>query len=486
MGKKILIYNWIQYAGDSGRGGGISVYLNNLIGKLSATDDVEITFLSSGDVYKKPIQEPFIEKQKIKTYKNVKAYRVVNSPIIAPSYLGFSNVADYYEDNKLLLLLCEFIKEKGPFDVFHINSLEGLSSSCLKVKESFPSMKLIFSIHNYHIFCPQVNLWNKERENCKDYCDGEKCINCIPCDITSDAYKRTAARRCFFESFGIAYNSNVYKILRGIRNILKSSGADSSGVVRNNTCESYAPSAEVFKKYRVTNVEYLNKYVDLCLAVSKRVCDIAVGFGVDRKKICVDYIGTKAADKQKDFCIADTEQKIFKIVYMGYQRRDKGFYFLLDALDRFAKMHETAAGSISVTLCAKSEENGIDISEQLEELRNKYFEIVLKDGYSRQEQAELLADKNLGIVPVLWEDNMPQVAIEMQSSGVPILCSDCGGASELPNSADFMFAAGDEVAFAKKLIAIYEDRDLLKNYWKHSMKPVSMDAHVKRLLEKIY
>ena len=46
-----------------------------------------------------------------------------------------------------------------------------------------------------------------------------------------------------------------------------------------------------------------------------------------------------------------------------------------------------------------------------------------------------------GVVPVLWHDNLPQVAIEMHARHIPLLTSDMGGAQELGNCPEMVFAA---------------------------------------------
>ena len=62
----------------------------------------------------------------------------------------------------------------------------------------------------------------------------------------------------------------------------------------------------------------------------------------------------------------------------------------------------------------------------------------------------------------MWEDNLPQVAMEFKAMGIPVFASNRGGASELTEKTDFRFIAGDEEDFINKLKAIYLNRILLK------------------------
>ena len=90
---------------------------------------------------------------------------------------------------------------------------------------------------------------------------------------------------------------------------------------------------------------------------------------------------------------------------------------------------------------------------------------------------------DLGIVPVIWEDNLPQVAIEYVAYGVPILCSDLGGAQELSEAKEFVFKAGDINDFQEKITNIINNRDLLKKYFDKKKKLTTMEEHINSLME---
>ena len=51
----------------------------------------------------------------------------------------------------------------------------------------------------------------------------------------------------------------------------------------------------------------------------------------------------------------------------------------------------------------------------LDELVEESAKILADPGY-RKELDDLLRDVDVGLIPVLWEDNLPQVAIEMQET----------------------------------------------------------------------
>ena len=150
-------------------------------------------------------------------------------------------------------------------------------------------------------------------------------------------------------------------------------------------------------------------------------------------------------------------------------------------------MEESLSKKIIITIAAKydNNQNKKEI-ETLQKLKSKFHDIILINGYNHQNQAQILEDQNLGIVPVLWEDNLPQVAIEQIAYGVPILCSDCGGVSELHNyNPDFTFKAGNVKEFLEKINNILKNRNLLNDYWKTVQHLTTMKEHID-FLEKIY
>lgn len=87
-------------------------------------------------------------------------------------------------------------------------------------------------------------------------------------------------------------------------------------------------------------------------------------------------------------------------------------------------------------------------------------------------------------MPVLWEDNLPRVAMEQVAFGLPVLSSDLGGASELGNrNPDFVFKAGDKGSFLYKLEMFLRNKEKLDEYWLDSMKLITMEEHLKQLKE---
>lgn len=466
--RKILIYNWLPFDNPENAGGGVNVYCKNLVRELTKTN-YDVTFLSCGYKYSPFTTTPFIKETTVSN-SVIKTFEIINSPVMAPAYTMYNRVVDYYDDTTTVSLFEKFILDQGPFDIIHFQNLEGISPKVLSLKEKFNTTKFIFSIHNYLPICPLVQLFkNHKNIICRNYENGNECTKCLCFDLNEARLYKNGVKR---------YINDIYKtnlIRKPVYLLFKTILCKRSfRKFRQLGSEFDRSTPEQFSEFRTTFVSYINKYCDTVLAVSKRVKDILISYGMDKNKIHVSYIGTKVAEKQigerrptSPFCIA----------YLGQPRIDKGFFFFIDCLK---KINKDIAQNINIVLAVK------DINEKSVRSELKSFnKVIVYNGYSHNQLQMILSPVHLGVIPVIWEDNLPQVAIEMVANGVPILCSDAGGASELCDSDIFKFKCNDNNEFISKLEMLYRDPNLLHEYWSHHNGLVTMTEHIKEL-KKFY
>lgn len=461
---KILYYNWIQFDNKDNIGGGVNIYQRNLIDYLVNNTDYEIYFLSSGWKYNPFKTQPYIKATDNIFKEKCKSFEIINSSIMAYAFFAYRNLKKYNTENESYCILKKFIDKYGPFDVIHFNNIEGISINILKIKELYPKTKIIYSVHNYQIICPLVQYFNNPKKIiCKNYQEGISCITCSTRNfnekeylIRTKDYIETTTKPTYLKFH------KIFDLILKINNILRHKHYLGS----KENC-----TAEVFKEYRQHNILMLNKYVDTILAVSERVQTIMVEHGIDKNKIFTSYIGTKFAEHEIGHSIAKKTSP-FTIAYLGYEKIDKGYFFFIDAL---SKLDKTLAEKINIVFAVGN------LQEKSIQKLNHYNKIIIHKGYTHQELPQMLKDVNLGVVPVLWEDNLPQVAIEMVACGVPILCSDFGGASELCSSELFKFKGGNEKDFTDKLQNLVNHPEILNEYWKHHKPLMTMEKHIEEL-----
>lgn len=468
---RILFYNWVPFD-EKIRGGGVTVYTRNVINALlKKFDDIEVYFLCAGAYY--DIENTQIRYERISLNYPVKckAFSIVNSPVLAPAYVEFPHVKNTFCDRELKKVFCAFLYNEGPFDVIHFQNLEGLSIDALSCKKEFPDTKFIFSLHNYYPFCPRVDLWKANTENCQNITTGEECINCMICHAPRQKLIRKMAmtydlRKEFSEDKKMKYDAMGRKIDDEYR-------AEEEKELTDSEKEELT---KYLNEYREQFVTLINENMDKVLAVSKRVYDIAFSNGINKNLLKISYIGTEIAEKAVNHYLGDGKLPL-NIIYLGYQNAEKGFFFLLEALDALPVEYSKKIGLVIAARGSNFPE------EKQKEYKNKFQDFHYQSGYSRDEITTLLSNIDLGIVPVQWEDNLPQVAIEMVACGVPVLSSDRGGASELTNCSDFVFNAGDVNSLVNKIEHFVDFPNELEKYYDNYSGLTTMDKHVNELME---
>lgn len=470
---KILLYNYIPFDDKKGRGGGVTVYLKNLINEMVKDPNIELFFLSSGcycDVY-----DTKTRYEKIENIYGLacKTFSIINSPIFAPAYLSFCDLDKVIENIDIKNVFDNFLNKYGPFDVVHFHGMEGLSMNVLECKKNHPETKFILTLHNYYPFCPQVNLWRNEKYNCKVENTGEICLECVDKYIPANKLRHKMAMTYSLLKKPSERLAEAYKFCGKQLDIYyaKYEKNDLPQEEKNRLVEP-------LKCYRKKFIEAINFNVDLVLSVSRRVYDIALKMGINEEKIKVSYIGSRVADHALGHANCGYDGEHFSLIYMGYQRTDKGYYFLAEVLN---KMPIDISKRIDITLAAKKIPNSK--YKDIEINKDKFHSFVSKDGYLSKEMPNLLKEKNLGIIPVLWEDNLPQVAIEMTAYGVPVLASDLGGASELCEDDGFIFKGGDVDDCIDKITYFVENPKALERYWAHYKGINTMKVHLNELMD---
>ena len=198
--------------------------------------------------------------------------------------------------------------------------------------------------------------------------------------------------------------------------------------------------------------------------------------GVDRRLLHTSYIGSTHAARFAETAPAarlPREDGTLEMAFLGYMRRDKGFFFLLDALEA---LPEDMAARLHLLVGARR--GPPDAMARMMALKPRLASLRHVDGYDPGRLDELLARTDLGVIPVLWEDNLPQVAIEMHSRHIPLLTSDMGGARELGRCPQMVFRAGDVADFAARLGDLLAGRVDMAAYWRGAQAPVGMSAHL--------
>jgi len=332
---------------------------------------------------------------------------------------------------------------------------EGLTLTVIDLKEKHKETKFIMGLHNYIPICPEVFYFKMpERMVCKGWDKEVKCLECIK--SKGEHIKDDLGWRIW--TTNNKRHPEEWSVAMGFNNL-------------EDEC-----SESTYVEYHSRFVDFLSK-MDYCLAVSKRVLDIFVKNGFKEDNLRVSYIGTLVANNQIRRPI-NYDHDSLKIVFLGYASLyEKGFGFLLESL---SKLESRYASKIEVRIAAIGSEK-YDYS-----VLSKFKKVTVTKGYTANDLPEILRNANLGIIPVLWEDNLPQVALEMIANGVPILSSDLGGASELCSSDLFKFRGGDSEDFISHLKYFVDHPLDVELYWSNHTGLTTMDMHMSDMKQYLF
>ncbi|WP_180170716.1 glycosyltransferase [Acinetobacter sp. YH12027] len=478
----ILLYNFVQFDDQGSPGGGVSVYLRNLVNEL-INQGHNVYFLSAGDRYDFFRKEPFL-----KFYSEGRLTRCIiyNSPFIAPSASSFHRPDIFTSNIEINSLADDLYKEIPEIDVFHFHNIEGLTFNFIEnLRNIYKKSKFIFSVHNYNLLCMQVNLWYKNEKNCLDYSLGENCLNCVKYNdislherkvkfIQTFLKERIMNKSKFYNGF-YSFLRIIFKKYRYLFNLKNNFFYDENSFNREG-------NSKKFEEFRLKNIYMCKEFFDEIICVSERTKEVLIKFGFSSENISVNYIGTKFYSNYKKTVLKGKFDDKITIGYLGYMRSDKGFDFFLDAIE---SMSIDLANKINIVVAAGYRDQ--DTLDRLETLKEKFEYLKLYNGYNHKNILNILESIDVGIIPVQWEDNLPQVAIELVSSGTPILTSDLGGASEIfSKDTKFIFKHNDVNDFYSKLEFLTSNPGNLSLFWRNQINIFSMDSHLNKLMINYY
>jgi glycosyltransferase involved in cell wall biosynthesis len=475
---RILLYNWAPAAAPVSDGGGVGLYLENVIEALTAGPH-EVFVLTSGFRYGILGSKPhFVRRRGSKP--GARFYDLVNSPVVAPSFMMFPDPTRTVDCPELVALFRAFLRRHGPFDIVHIHNVEGISLDVLQLRAEFPTTHFLLTNHNYGVICQQANLWRQDKERCTSFQDGARCHACDRFGPATDrlvidrfirwnrldrAHTRVrnlAARLCHW----------VLKLRRLFERRLPWDPAQS----RTFQGRRIGP-ADAFSVRRARAMELVNANCSAVLSVSAATERILLAHGLDPKLSRVSYIGTRHYDSTRARAPKPASGPL-RLAFLGYTRPDKGFHFLVDAIEA---MPERLEGRFSLTVAARISDPAA--VARLEGLSGRLAALTIRNGYRQEELPALLAETDLGLVLPLWDDALPQVAIEFVCHGVPILVTDRGGQQELAADPAFIFPAESRSEFWKRLERISDDRSELERFWSAPRPLRTNTEHAAELLE---
>jgi glycosyltransferase involved in cell wall biosynthesis len=97
--------------------------------------------------------------------------------------------------------------------------------------------------------------------------------------------------------------------------------------------------------------------------------------------------------------------------------------------------------------------------------------------------ANVLDGMDVLVIPSLWHENMPLVALSAQAAGCPLVASDIGGLSDVVAHGEngLLFAPGSSAQLAEVISRLLADDDLLARLSTQAVTPMDTERYVDEL-----
>lgn len=265
----------------------------------------------------------------------------------------------------------KIIRNEKP-DLIHIHMMLDVDERLYQILEKY-KIKYIVSLHDYSFLCPRIQMF-KEGANCEKV-DCKKCSECATCLERMFILKKIATKIKIDITKGKKRSPQFLKIFENYKKLLENA--------------------------------------NILLPVSKKVEEIYINNGI-KNNYQMLHIGNITANQFKEYSKKeyDREEKI-KIVFLGTFSDIKGkneFLKITKKLD-----HQ----KFSFYFLGRATEQDINI------MRNNG--IVNVGQYNQSDLKNILKEYDMGCVLSIWEDNAPQVVMELLNNNIPVIGTKMGG-----------------------------------------------------------
>lgn len=355
----------------------------------------------------------------------LKSYELLN-PLPVSLDEGIKEIDQYMKDVDKNYYI-EILKRINP-NIIHVHTLMGIHKSFFEAAKEL-KIKLIFTPHDYFGICPKLNFFFDGK-----VCDDNfQCTNCIECNK-----KALSRKKIFFlqsRLYRLIKNTRIMKIIRNIHrmNFFK----DSNDIKLKK--DTY-----VAKKYMSLRKYYIDiiKEFDLVHFNSELTKEIYFRY-VDIKNYKILNI---SHDRIKDNrVIKNFDDKKLRISYMASTKPYKGFYLLLESLDKIWKKN---IFDFRLSVYANTNE------------KRPYMDV--KGNYDIKDLSKIFDKTDVLVAPSIWYETYGYIVVEAISYGVPVIITQNVGAKNIVGKAGIVIKPNNSDELEKVISDIVKNKNILK------------------------
>jgi glycosyltransferase involved in cell wall biosynthesis len=164
--------------------------------------------------------------------------------------------------------------------------------------------------------------------------------------------------------------------------------------------------------------------------------------------------------------------------FIGSLLPHKGLHVLLEAMKRLP-----GTSRVTLKVYGSAPEEGTQYALDLRKIASGESRIAFCGTFGNRHIADVLDGIDVLVIPSLWHENMPLVALSAQAAGCPLVASDIGGMSDVVvhGKNGLLFARGSSVELAELIVRLSADDGLLARLSSQAISPTDTESYVDEL-----
>ncbi len=332
------------------------------------------------------------------------------------------------KDEKSLINIKKLLDELS-IDLIHIHMMLNIDQDLYKILKDY---KYVVSLHDYYYICPRIQMVAPGQIRCC-IANTEKCEKCFNL-IDKNWFLSGGFRRIFGEGF-------AYKFP------LK--------------------SKKVYRRWFDRNKQLLEN-AQMLFPVSNRVEEIYRNSGINNEYHTL-HIGNITAENFNKIAIKRDGEEIH-LILLSDVSYIKGGPLFFDILQKTNNPH------LKVHFYGRCDNKTKEIFKRLG--------INYHGEYKQIDLPEILSKMDLGVMTPIWEDNGPQVVMEMLNNHLPVFATKMGGITDFVNSENgFIFDPFNEAEKNQAINFLNQlNRDQINKLREHIKRTLTPYEHYEELI----
>lgn len=318
-------------------------------------------------------------------------------------------LAGTYDDPEISAAASSLLQSFHP-DCVHVQHLQNLSIGLLE-EARYRGASSVFTLHDYWLSCPRDGLRMQEDLTISTAVDHESCARCL----RQSPYLVPLVQRGLSRA---ARRAGLAGLLHRLHDVAPAASEAALRLLRRlSPARSRGLARELDR--RAARLRQVVNAVDAVLAPTRFAFERALEFGIETGRLRLLRLGA--------VCDAPRPRPPGarrRLGFVGTLAPHKGVHVLVEAF-RGVVSHEASLdlhGSVSVQPA---------YVERLRRAADGDPRIRFQGAFREGEQGRVLASLDALVMPSVWWENSPLVALEALAAGVPVVASGIGGVPEL-------------------------------------------------------